>query len=330
MNHDSRSQTDGASSKRVRRSSHASSYPRDGSQRSARRCCGWSTSASASARRGDRGRLVRGQARRDRRNHRPQRRGKIDAHPLLERAREARQRAHRGARRGHRAARRARLAQGPPARWHDLPALQPAVVQDCRRQCRASAQDRGAVADERRDRVRSLLWLVGLEDKATLSRASSRAGKSSASASPARSRPTPRSSCPTKRPPRLIPRRRLHSRATARHQPQARPHHRSHHPRDERGAGDRRPGHRARSWAHRRRGRGGAPSSPIRSRVDPSPSRARPPRPPRLQGPNGSQVSARIGRPGSTPSFASSSKASWPSVPCSPISPRRRARVPSS
>jgi D-methionine transport system ATP-binding protein len=64
----------------------------------------------------------------------------------------------------------------------------------------------GRTQSERRDRVRSLLWLVGLEDKAA-AYPRQLAGKSSASASPARSRPTPRSSCPTKRPPRLIPRR---------------------------------------------------------------------------------------------------------------------------
>ena len=157
---------------------------------------------------GDRGRVVRGQARRDRRRHRPQRRGKIDAHPLPERAREARQRAHRGARRGHRAARRARVAQGPPARGHDLPALQPAVVQDRRRQCRASAQDRGKDAERapRPGAVPAVARRPRGQGRRLIPR-SYRAGKSSASASPARSRPTPRSSCPTKRPPRSIPKR---------------------------------------------------------------------------------------------------------------------------
>ncbi len=63
----------------------------------------------------------------------------------------------------------------------------------------------------RAERVAELLRLVGLDGKAAATPRSCRAGRSSASASPARSRPSRRCCCPTRRPRRSTPRPRPRS-----------------------------------------------------------------------------------------------------------------------
>ena len=152
-------------------------------------------------------------ARRDRRRHRPLRRRQVDADPAGQRA---------GARRPRAASwstgedvtglTEARLARAPPPDRHDLPAFQPALLAHRLRQCRAAAGDRGR-AEGARSRPRSSrcsIWSAS-PTSATAIRPNCPAARSSASASPARSRPSRRCCSATRRPRRSTPRRRSRS-----------------------------------------------------------------------------------------------------------------------
>ena len=102
--------------------------------------------------------------------------------------------ARRGRRRRGRRPDRGGLRGLQRASRHDLPALQPALLAHRLRQRRAAAggRRRSTSARDRGARSIALLDLVGLADKARAIRPNCRAGRSSASASPGRSPPTPK------------------------------------------------------------------------------------------------------------------------------------------